>query len=65
MIPPDETFSQDFPSQNLPSPSPSRQIKSDIDIEFKKKAIKQLHLRSLYLVNTEQYAKFRENLPYL
>ena len=60
MIPPDEAFYQDFTPQNLPSPSPSRQINSDI--EFKKKAIKQLHLRSLCLANTEQYAKFMEKL---
>ena len=60
MVPPDEIFYQGFRSQNLPSSNLSCQINSDI--EFKKKVIKQLHLQSLCLVNTEQYAKFMEKL---
>ena len=60
MVPLDETFYQDFMSQNLPSSKLSCQINSDI--EFKQKAIKQLHLWSLCLGNTEQYAKLKEKL---
>jgi len=32
------------------------------DNEFKKKVVEQLHLRSLYLVNTKQYAEFNDKI---